>query len=310
AVLGGEIDLARPEEVMAALTAWVEADTPALIANHNLHSLYLLRRRPELATFFAAADLIEADSTPLLAFAALLGLPARPFHRCTYLDWRPHFWSLADRHGWRVFYLGAAPGVAQQAAERLSADYPGAAIGVHDGYFDAAPGSADNTAVREEIAAFAPDVLMVGMGMPRQELWILDNRAALPPCVILPVGAAFDYEAGAQKAAPRWMGRAGLEWLFRLVADPRRLWRRYGVEPWFLLGPALADLGVAHREGRLWRRTRSGRLPVTQPVGEAAPVQRGLNLGVDRGEPAAPAQIEKDLVAERPKTGLVDGEKA
>ncbi len=305
AVLGGEIDLARPEEVMAILTDWVAAGAPRLIANHNLHSLYLLRKRPELAAFFAEADLIEADSTPLLAFAGLLGLPARAFHRCTYLDWRPHFWSLANRHGWRIFYLGAAPGVAQRAAERLSADYPGAVIGVCDGYFDAEPGSAGALAVIDKITAFAPDVLLVGMGMPRQELWILDNRAVLPPCVILPVGAAFDYEAGTQKAAPRWMGRAGLEWLFRLVSDPKRLWRRYGVEPWSLLGPALADLRQAHREGRLGR---SSGLPVSQPVGEAAPVQGGLDLGVDGGEPATPAQVEKDLVAERPKAGLINGQ--
>jgi N-acetylglucosaminyldiphosphoundecaprenol N-acetyl-beta-D-mannosaminyltransferase len=309
-VLGGQIDLVRPEEVMAILTAWVAAGGQHLIANHNLHSLYLLRKRPQLAAFYAEADLIEADSTPLLAFARSLGLPARPFHRCTYLDWRPHVWSLADRHGWRVFYLGAAPGVAQRAAERLSADYPGAVIGVSDGYFDAEPRSAENLAVIDKITAFAPDVLLVGMGMPRQEFWILDNRPALPPCVILPVGAAFDYEAGAQKAAPRWMGRAGLEWLFRLVSDPRRLWRRYGVEPWSLLGPALADLRLARREQRLGRPMRSGRLSVAQPVSEAAPVQGGLNLRVDGGEPTAPAQIEKDLVAERPKAGLVDGEKA
>ncbi|WP_370652040.1 WecB/TagA/CpsF family glycosyltransferase [Phenylobacterium sp.] len=295
---------------MTLLATWVSTGAPALIANHNLHSLYLLQKRPELAAFFAEADLIEADSTPLLVFAGLLGWPARPFHRCTYLDWRPQFWSLANRHGWRVFYLGAAPGVAQRAAERLSAAYPGAVIGVRDGYFDPEPNSADNAAVLDTITAFAPDVLLVGMGMPRQEFWILDNRAALPSCVILPVGAAFDYEAGAQKAAPRWMGRAGLEWLFRLVSDPGRLWRRYGLEPWSLLGPALADLRQAHGESRLGRRTRSGRLSVPQPVSEAAPVQGGLHLGVDGREPAAAAQIEKDLVAEPPKAGLVDGEKA
>ncbi|HEY0053078.1 MAG TPA: WecB/TagA/CpsF family glycosyltransferase, partial [Caulobacteraceae bacterium] len=95
--------------------------------------------------------------------------------------------------------------------------------------------------------AFRPDVLMVGMGMPRQELWILDHFEALPDCVILPVGAAFDYEAGVQAAAPRWMGRLGLEWLFRLAHDPKRLFVRYCVEPWTLVGPALGDLRRARR---------------------------------------------------------------
>jgi N-acetylglucosaminyldiphosphoundecaprenol N-acetyl-beta-D-mannosaminyltransferase len=89
------------------------------------------------------------------------------------------------------------------------------------------------------------------MGMPRQEAWIADNLAALPDCVVFNVGAAFDYEAGAQKAAPRWMGRLGVEWLFRLVSDPRRLFVRYCVEPWRLAGPAIADLS----QGRAGRTT-------------------------------------------------------
>jgi len=97
------------------------------------------------------------------------------------------------------------------------------------------------------VREFKPNVLFVGMGMPRQELWIADNVEALPQAVILPVGAAFDYEAGVQKAAPRWMGRLGVEWLFRLFADPKRLFARYCVEPWFLIGPALGDVREAMR---------------------------------------------------------------
>ena len=115
------------------------------------------------------------------------------------------------------------------------------------GYFDATPGSLGNTAVLAAIKDFAPHVLFVGMGMPRQELWIADNLASLPLVPILPVGAAFDYEAGVQKAAPRWMGRLGVEWLFRLFADPKRLFARYCIEPWFLIGPALGDVRAAMR---------------------------------------------------------------
>ena len=86
--------------------------------------------------------------------------------------------------------------------------------------------------------------------MPRQEAWIARNLAALPDCVILNVGAAFDYEAGVQRAAPRWMGRVGLEWLYRLAHDPRRLFRRYCVEPWSLAGPAARDVLTALRRRR------------------------------------------------------------
>ncbi|OJU12376.1 MAG: glycosyltransferase [Caulobacterales bacterium 68-7] len=242
-VLGAQVDLVRPEEVLWFTAQQIAAGKRAIVANHNLHSLYLLRREPRVAEFFRKADLIEVDSTPLIHWARLIGRPSRPFHRCTYLDWRELFWDQAVANGWRVFYLGGAPGVAETAAERPRARYPGVNLAVHDGYFDAAPGSAGNAAVVDQIRAFDPQVLFVGMGMPRQEIWIADNAEALNPCVMFSVGAAFDYEAGVQSAAPRWMGRAGVEWLYRLLHDPRRLFQRYCVEPWFLVPSAFADLG-------------------------------------------------------------------
>ncbi len=241
-LLGQAMDLVTPGEVLARIAAAAAGGPRALIANHNLHSLYLCRLQPEMAAFYARADLVEIDSRPLIAWGRLLGLSARPEHRCTYLDWREGFWRLADQHGWRVFYLGGAPGVAQEAARRLAARWPGARIAVRHGYFDRSPGSAENAAVLAEIEAFAPQVLLVGMGMPLQEIWTLHNYDGLNVRGLLTVGAAFDYEAGVQIAAPRLLGTLGLEWLFRLLHDPRRLFVRYLIEPWSLIGPALADL--------------------------------------------------------------------
>jgi N-acetylglucosaminyldiphosphoundecaprenol N-acetyl-beta-D-mannosaminyltransferase len=99
--------------------------------------------------------------------------------------------------------------------------------------------------VLAQIAAFDPQVLLVGMGMPRQETWAMDNRASIKRGAILTVGAAFDYEAGVQTAAPRWTGRLGLEWLARLIGQPGRLAGRYLVEPWSLIGPAIGDVAAA-----------------------------------------------------------------
>ncbi len=251
--LGVDMDLVRPEEVMYQVAASVEAGESFCVANYNAHGIYLAAKNPDFAKFCEAADLIEVDSTPIIAFTRLLGLHARPFHRCTYLDWREHFWSLAQREGWRVFYLGGAPGVAETAAERLRIEYPNATIAVRDGYFDSTIGSHDNEAVVAKIAAFRPQILFVGMGMPRQEAWLLHHTEFLPPCVTFSVGAAFDYEAGVQSAAPRWMGRAGLEWLYRLVRDPRRLFHRYCVEPWTLLPVAFFDVLSALQQGRLFK---------------------------------------------------------
>lgn len=246
-LLGQTVDLVRPEEVLHQIETWVAAGRKAIVANHNLNSLALLQKEPRLQEFYDRADLVEVDSTPLIHFARLLGLKGRAFHRCTYLDWRDHFWSLANRNGWRVMYVGGAPDVVERARGRLAYEYQNADIRVRDGFFVATPGARDNAVVVDQVRAFAPHILFVGMGMPRQELWILDNLDALPDCVIFNVGAAFDYEAGEQKAAPRWMGRMGIEWLFRLVHDPRRLARRYLIEPWSLSGLIAADLWAAFR---------------------------------------------------------------
>ena len=251
--LGVEMDLVRPEEVMHHVEAHVRARQSYCVANYNAHGVYLARKNADFARFCATADLIEVDSTPIILFTRMLGLHARTFHRCTYLDWRDHFWSLANRHKWRVFYLGGAPGVAARAAENLAETYPGAIIETRDGYFDATPGSPENAAVIEQIKAFEPHVVFVGMGMPRQEAWLLHNTAQLPPCVTFSVGAAFDYEAGVQSAAPRWMGRMGFEWLYRLVADPKRLFHRYCIEPWGLMGAVVSDVRVAIRDRRLFK---------------------------------------------------------
>ena len=176
-LLGEPVDLVRPEEVMHHIERWVRAGRKSVVANHNLHSLYLIRRDPGLRRFFQRADLTQLDSTPLVWFARLLGLSSRPFHRCTYLDWRDHFWSLANREAWRVMYVGGAPGVAERAAQSLNGRAPGATIAFHHGYFDATPGSADNTRVVAAVNEFQPNILFVGMGMrpvsrrPRHAGW-------------------------------------------------------------------------------------------------------------------------------------------
>jgi len=241
------VDPIAPPEVLQRVENSVAARRGAVIANHNAHSLYLLRRDAKLRAFFEAADLIQIDSFPILFWGGLLGLPLHKGLRSTYLDWRGAFWALADKGGWRVFYLGGQPGVADRAGEELRARWPNVILGARHGYFDAAPDSKDSRDVLEAIAAFDPQVLLVGMGMPRQERWIADNRPALAGMVVLSVGAAFDYEAGVQKTPPRWSGPMGLEWLFRLAADPLRLYKRYLIEPWFLAPSAAHDVVRAMR---------------------------------------------------------------
>ncbi len=245
-LLGGEVDLITPWDVLRRVDGAAAADGgPVLIANHNAHSLFLLRRSAQLRAFFEEADLIQIDSAPLIVWGRLLGLPLKRGLRSTYLDWRDDFWRLAEARRWRVYYLGGARGVAETAAARLSARYPNVAIGHHDGYFDRDHDSVENRNVLAQIAAFDPHVLLVGMGMPLQEAWALENRASIRRGAILTVGAAFDYEAGVQAAAPRWTGALGIEWLARLIGQPTRLAGRYLIEPWSLIGPAIGDVAAA-----------------------------------------------------------------
>ncbi|QYC09280.1 WecB/TagA/CpsF family glycosyltransferase [Brevundimonas nasdae] len=246
-MLGQLVDLVKPEEVLHHVQTAVAEGRKTIVANHNLHSLYLIQKNPEMRAFYAQAEMVEVDSTPMIWFSRTLGLHSRGFHRCTYLDWRDHFWSVANRKKWRIAYVGGEPGVSETAAERLNAVYPHARILPRHGFFDASAGSADNAALIADLIAFKPEILFVGMGMPRQEAWILRNLELLPNCVIFSVGAAFDYEAGTQKPAPRWMGRAGVEWAYRLVQDPKRLFRRYCVEPWTLIPLAISDIRAARR---------------------------------------------------------------
>ena len=241
-VLGADVDLITRDGVLDFIENVAEAGHKAIVGNQNLHSVHLCRRDVDMAAFYDQADLIEIDSMPMVYWARLLGLPTSAANRCTYLDWREGFWRLASQRRWRVFFLGAADGVAEQAARAMMQAWPGVEIATHHGYFDRTPGSAANEALIDQINAFEPHVVMVGMGMPIQELWVSRNAHALKRGVILTVGAAFDYEAGIQGAAPRILGGLCLEWLYRLVREPRRLSGRYLIEPWSLVGQALADL--------------------------------------------------------------------
>lgn len=139
----------------------------------------------------------------------------------------------AEAEGWSVYLLGARPEVVSALAERLRRDRPGLRLaGWHHGYLD----DESNAKVREELARLRPDLLFVAMGSPLQEYWIDEGWAELGARVALGVGGSFDVLAGLKKDAPEWARGRGLEWLYRLKQDPRRLWRRYLVtNSWFVL---------------------------------------------------------------------------
>jgi N-acetylglucosaminyldiphosphoundecaprenol N-acetyl-beta-D-mannosaminyltransferase len=136
----------------------------------------------------------------------------------------------AAQTGWRLYLLGAGPGVAEKTAEILRARYPGAQI---VGAYAGSPADADAPEIIGRIRAARPDVLFVAYGAPKQDLWIACYRDALGVPVMMGVGGAFDHIAGIRKRAPWWVQRLNLEWLYRLITQPWR-WRRQLALPRFV----------------------------------------------------------------------------
>ena len=197
-----------------------------IVLNVNAHCLNLCHEDEGLRGFFAAADIVFCDGAGVRVAARIFG--ERLPERITYADWLPRLAALAEERGFSLFFLGALPGVAGEATKRLRRSHPNLkVVGVRHGYFDHRAGSPENGAVVKEINAARPDVLLVGLGMPLQERWLMENRHRLDVGAALTGGAVFDYASGRLRRGPRLLTDNGFEWLARLLVEPRRLWRRY-----------------------------------------------------------------------------------
>jgi len=259
--LGARFQLWTEDDLTRQVVEWgSEPGRRALVDNVNLHAVALMRRQPSMKEFNRLADAVHIDGMGMALLARLCGVPAARRHRITYVDWLEPLLRRAAAARQRVFFLGSRQAVAERAAEILRAKIPGLEMQVDGGYFDARPGSADNQRVLAGIRAFKPALLLVGMGMPRQEDWILAQFRELEVGAILCAGACMDYVAGAVKTPPRWAGGLSLEWLFRLAREPRRLAWRYLVEPWSLSGAIIREM--LHR---------SKRRPITEVTSDPRP---------------------------------------
>ncbi len=223
-ILGIKITSATADEIHQAIDGFVSTGGRGFILSANAHAVNLARTRPWLADFFKKADLIHVDGGGIILAARLLGhsIP----QRLTWADWA---WDLArhfSKNNYTLFLLGGPAGLAEQAAAGLRAVLPDLNIvGCHHGYFKKA--GPENEAVIQQINQATPDILWVGLGMPLQERWLLDNHAKLNAKVFMPCGAAYKHLAGWLKRGPRWMCDHHLEWLWLLLQDPKRGLIRY-----------------------------------------------------------------------------------
>jgi N-acetylglucosaminyldiphosphoundecaprenol N-acetyl-beta-D-mannosaminyltransferase len=218
-----------------AIEAMIVSGLGGVVVTPNVDHVVIADRHHRFREAYAAADLSLADGKPIVWASRLLGEPVP--EKVSGSDLVLPLLDRAASRGWRVYLLGAGPGVAEAAAEQLR--QRGVEIaGI------AAPRLAASSAAQADPAAqdaadavrtAHPHLVLVAFGAPKQELWMHDHRRDLAPAVLVGIGAALDFIAGRVRRAPRWMSDGGLEWVWRLAQEPRRLWRRYLLEgPRFL----------------------------------------------------------------------------
>jgi N-acetylglucosaminyldiphosphoundecaprenol N-acetyl-beta-D-mannosaminyltransferase len=240
ALCGALIDAVRLESAVQQVLGWAtEPRSTAekarddqhglqrcrLVLTPNVHHAVLLVEQPQLREVYDQADLVLADGAPLVALARARRQPLP--ERVAGSDLVPALLAAAPL-GMRVFLLGAGPGVAERAAAVIDKRWPGVRVVgwssppqgfEHDPQLDAS--------LVDEVNATSPDLLVIGLGAPKQELWVHRHREQLDARVAVCAGATIDFLAGHQSRAPRWMQRAGLEWLHRVAVEPDRLMHRY-----------------------------------------------------------------------------------
>jgi len=205
-------------------------ETPALVAYANAHTLNLAYESEALRGVLERAAVVLNDGIGLALAARLQG--SRFTTNLNGSDFTPQLLKRAADRGWPVYLLGGRPGVAEEAGRRLAESTPGLEIaGCADGYFS----EDEEDEVLERIRASGCRLLLVAMGNPKQELWLARHLPQTGARLGMGVGAFFDFAAEAVPRAPAWFNRVGIEWIYRLVREPGRLWRRYVVgNPLFL----------------------------------------------------------------------------
>jgi N-acetylglucosaminyldiphosphoundecaprenol N-acetyl-beta-D-mannosaminyltransferase len=225
-LLGVKVSRITVNALIDFIIGTVEKRGKARVAYVNVHAINLAQDHPWLMNFLNESAIVYCDGFGVKWGARLLGLKIP--ERLSPPDWIRLLAAECARQKSSLFLLGARPGVVEKLGTMLGEQFPGLVIaGSQHGHFDHSNESQENVAILETINESHPDILLVGMGMPLQERWIMENWDSLETKVIIPVGAMFDYLTGEFWRAPRWMTDHGLEWLGRLFVEPRRLWRRY-----------------------------------------------------------------------------------
>lgn len=233
-----EVDNLTMEETLERIDELILENKNSYVVTPNVDHIVQLERGGPLTKVYKNADLILTDGKPLIWISKWYGTPIK--EKISGSDLFPHLCSLAAKNGYRMYFLGAAEGVAAKAAENLEKRFPGLqVVGTYSPPFGFEKDETEMEKIKTQIKDVHPHILIVGLGCPKQELFILNHKEELGVPLSLGLGASLDFEAGNIKRAPKWMANHGLEWVYRIFQDPKRLAKRYLVDDRKILGLAI-----------------------------------------------------------------------
>jgi len=228
------VDSLTMAEALDEIEALVVAGRGGSVFTPNVDHVVNVETNPSFRVAYAGASLSLADGQPLVWTSRLLGAPLP--EKVSGSDLLLPLIERAATRRWKVYLLGGGAGVAEKAAKVLTARFRVDVVGCDAPMISLESDPAQDEPVIDRIRRARPEILLVALGAPKQELWLHRVGPRISPTVGIGLGAALDFVAGAARRAPAWMSRAGLEWLFRLLQEPRRLSRRYLLDdPKFLL---------------------------------------------------------------------------
>lgn len=229
-ILGCFVDLVNMEQALRTVEDMIGDGVPCQVITLNAELVYNAYHNRYLQEIINSARLVTPDGVGIVWAARRLGY--RVEERVTGIDMFYNLCKLAAEKGWGVYFLGAAPGVAKKAGEKLASMYPGLNIsGNHHGFFN----DEENKAIIDEIKSKSPELLFVAMGAPKQEYWINRMKDELGVPVCMGVGGSFDVVAGIKKRAPNFIIKLNLEWFYRLITEPVRFKRQLALPKFVLL---------------------------------------------------------------------------
>jgi len=245
-VLGVNICAINMDDALATIEEWIAEGTPNYVCIRDVHGVIKSQSDERLMEIHNRAGLVTPDGMPIVWMCRALG------HGRTSRVYGPDLMqalsALSARRGYRQFYYGGNDGVAELLKATLEQRYPGLEVaGTHTPPFRPLTPEED-AAVVDKINAAKPDIVWVGLSSPKQEFWMADHVGRIDAPVMIGIGAAFDFLSGQKPQAPRIVQRSGLEWLYRLATEPRRLWRRYfHIVPAFIVQAGMQLLATKMR---------------------------------------------------------------